>query len=130
MAKDLGISDSVRFLGLVDRKDLPKVYSAADLFVLPTLREGMPLVILEAAASGLPIVTTKVSGIPEIIDEKCAVFVPRKDSTSVSKAVIRILRNSSQAAKMGKASRQAALRLSKPKITEKYGQLYAKVAGF
>ena len=124
MTKELGVEKNSLFLGTVSREELTKIYASANIFVLPTLREGMPLVILEAASSGLPIVTTKVSGIPEIIDEKAALFVKRKDSKSLASSIIRILSDPRKARRMGKEARRASIRLRKEVVLEKYKNLY------
>jgi glycosyltransferase involved in cell wall biosynthesis len=130
MAKDLGISDSVRFLGLVDRKDLPKVYSAADVFVFPSLREAFGMVIAEALASGVPIIASDIEVFREIVNTKCAILTRRKSHNLLSKAIIRVIENHQLASSMSKEARKAALRIEKDAIMEKYRLLYAKVAGF
>jgi teichuronic acid biosynthesis glycosyltransferase TuaC len=69
LARKLGVADRVSLLGGVVPKNLPAWYNAADAFVLPTSREGWPNVVCESLACGLPIITTTVSGIPEIVTE-------------------------------------------------------------
>jgi glycosyltransferase involved in cell wall biosynthesis len=66
-AVDLGLSGRIHFLGY--RQDVPALMMAADLFVLPSRWEGCPMVVLEAMASGLPIVATAVGGVPELIED-------------------------------------------------------------
>jgi glycosyltransferase involved in cell wall biosynthesis len=63
MVQDLGVSDRVHFLG--ERFDIPDLLDAADIFILPSQYEGMPLAIMEAMAKGLPVIASAVSGIPE-----------------------------------------------------------------
>lgn len=63
--KKLGLKSKVQFLGI--RRDIPELLNASDLFVLPSLWEGQGLVVIEAMASGLPVVATRVGGIPEFI---------------------------------------------------------------
>ncbi len=67
LAKELGVSDRVEFLGFLSREELDKFLNKADLFVLPTKAEGLPRVIIEAMAKGLPCITTPVSGNSELI---------------------------------------------------------------
>lgn len=74
-AKLLGISNRVKFLGTVSYSILPLYYRASDVFVLPSLSEAFGIVLLEAMASGTPVVGTKVGGIPEIVDG-CGMLVP------------------------------------------------------
>jgi glycosyltransferase involved in cell wall biosynthesis len=69
MAEDFNLEDSVRFLGYIPGETLPRLYQAADYFILPTEQlEGFGLVILEAMACGTPVLGTPVGAIPEIID--------------------------------------------------------------
>lgn len=64
-AAEHGVADSVHFLGM--RRDIPDILRALDLMVLPSSREGTPMILLEALAAGVPVVATRVGGIPEII---------------------------------------------------------------
>src|SRR4030067_273423 len=67
ICKEKGIEKQVRFTGHVNNKNLLKAYSCADIFVLPTYSEAMPMVILEALAAGLPIITTPIGAIPDFL---------------------------------------------------------------
>ena len=68
-AHELGLSDRVAFVNEVAWQDIPQQMAEADLFVLPSLSEGFPLVIVEALASGLPVVSTRCGGPEEVIDD-------------------------------------------------------------
>jgi glycosyltransferase involved in cell wall biosynthesis len=86
----LGLTDSVRFLGV--RRDVPEVMSAADGYVMSSAREGMPIVLLEAAAAGLPIVATRVGGNQEVVqDEESGFLVPPRDSEALGQAMLRLM---------------------------------------
>ena len=67
-SKELGIADYVEFVGYLNREELSRFLDTADIFVLPTRAEGLPRVIIEAMAKGLPCITTPVSGNPELIN--------------------------------------------------------------
>jgi glycosyltransferase involved in cell wall biosynthesis len=89
-ANRLGISDCVLFTG--ERDDVPDLLSAADLFVLPSVSEGLPISILEAMASKLPIVATNVGGIPElVIDGETGRLVNSGDVEGLSQALLSVL---------------------------------------
>lgn len=77
-AARLGLTDRIRFLGTVAHADLPALFAAADLFVLPTASEGLANVWVEAIACGVPVLTTAVGGAAEVIDTPAAGrLVPR-----------------------------------------------------
>jgi glycosyltransferase involved in cell wall biosynthesis len=67
LAEDLGVADRVQFLGT--RRDLALIYRALDLFVQPSLWEGLPLALLKAMGAGLPVLATRVSGVQDVIAE-------------------------------------------------------------
>lgn len=66
---DLGLEDVIEMRGVVSQDDLPEQYAWADVFCLPSFQEGLPVVLMEAMATGLPVVTTAINGIPELVIE-------------------------------------------------------------
>lgn len=85
----LGLSGSVTLAG--QQSDVRRFYDIADLFILPSHSEGSPNVLLEAMASGVPVVATKVGGVPEMAtDEEDALLVERSDHTAMAEAMWRI----------------------------------------
>ena len=104
LAADLGIGDRVHFLGF--RSDVADVLRAADLVVLPSLDEGLPLAVLEAMACAKPVVATPVGGVPEaVIDEVTGLLVPPNEPQRLASAVLRILNDRHLAQRMGNAAR-------------------------
>ena len=90
LSRDLGLASTVRFLGV--RNDVPELMSAADGYVLSSAWEGMPIVLLEAAAAGLPIVATVAGGNHEVVsDELSGFLVPPRDSNALSRAMLRLM---------------------------------------
>ena len=89
----LGLSRNVTFLGYVDYgADLFDVYKNNDIFILPSLTEGCPQVLFEAMACGIPIVATKVGGVPYLInDEENGLLVDLQSSTQIVEAVLRLV---------------------------------------
>jgi sugar transferase (PEP-CTERM/EpsH1 system associated) len=85
-----GLKDNVFFTG--SRLDTPQLYKVFDLFVLPSISEGLPMVLLEALASGCPIIATEVGGIPSLIQHGVnGSLVPPKDPDSLSKEILKLL---------------------------------------
>ena len=87
----LGLGERVRLLGPRRQAELPDWYRAADVFVLPSHSEGVPNVLLEASACGLPCVATRVGGIPEISDRGDIRMVPPADPAALVGAIGEVL---------------------------------------
>ena len=105
MTSKLGISLRVVFLGA--REDVPECLAALDLFVLPSLNEGMGRVLLEAMAVGCPVVATRVGGIPDIVaDGTTGLLVPPRDERALAEAILTLLRDRSRRAAYGEAARR------------------------
>lgn len=91
------------------REDMPFVFSQAHIVVLPSYREGLPKVLLEAAASGKPIVTTDTSGCREVVRDNVNGFlVPVKDAEGLAEAISKLIKDESLRKNMGRASRRIA----------------------
>ncbi len=87
-ARDLGVGDRVKFLGLVSNTDLPKYLSISDIFIRPSRSEGFGVSFIEAMAAGLPVIATPVGGIPDFIDDKeTGVFCSPDHPQSIVQAV-------------------------------------------
>ena len=105
LTSKLGIGLRVVFLGA--REDVPECLAALDLFVLPSLNEGMGRVLLEAMAVGCPVVATRVGGIPDIVaDGTTGLLVPPRDERALAEAILTLLRDRSRRAAYGEAARR------------------------
>ena len=87
LAGSTGCLNNVHFWGEVEHADLTRWYNAADLICLPSYNEGVPNVLLEAMACGLPVVATNVGGIPEIVSAENGLLVKRKDTKGLAVAL-------------------------------------------
>jgi glycosyltransferase involved in cell wall biosynthesis len=111
LAVSLGISDRVHFLGWQSRRDLIAWYHRANLFLFPSRHEGMPNAVLEAMASGLPVVATRIPGTEElIVDGKSGVLVPPEDPAALREALRALLPDARRRRSMGRAAREKAER--------------------
>ena len=127
MAQELGINKSVHFLG--HRADIPQLLALSDLLVLPSYTEGLPLVILEAMAAGLPVVATPVGGIPEVvIHQETGLLVPVEDVQGLGDAILRLLQNPHLMQEMGsKALEMVRKDFSVEKMCREVFDIYQKV---
>jgi glycosyltransferase involved in cell wall biosynthesis len=100
-----GLEEHIHFLG--NRKDVPDLLSASDYFVLPSLWEGLPMALLEAMASGLPIIATAVSGSKQVmVDGETGLLVSPGDTQGLADAMIELLSVPDRARNMGVAAEQ------------------------
>lgn len=123
-ARDLHILSRIRFLGV--RRDVPQVLRAANVFVLASDSEGASITVLEAMASGLPIVTTAVGGNPELVEAGVSgLLVPRRDVTAMAAALSSLLDDEVLATRVGDAAQVRARRDYDLGVTvEKYATMY------
>jgi len=106
LAKKLEIEESVTFLGYIPDEKLPDLYAASDIFVLPALYENFPFAILEAQATGLPVISTKVGGIPEFLtDNENGFLVDPGDSTQLTQRILTLLQDPNLAKELGRRGR-------------------------
>jgi L-malate glycosyltransferase len=120
LCHSLGIAARVRFLGI--RADVPEILRALDVFALTSVSEAASLTLLEAMASGVPVVVTAVGGNPELVRHGIdGLHVPRGDASATANALLLILGDPSIAARMGQAARQ--------RVVEHY-QLDSTVAAY
>jgi len=121
------VKDDVIFLG--KRSDVNEILKAFDIFVFPSLTEGLPLVVIEAMAVGLPVVASPVGGIPElIIDGENGFLVSPTSEKEVRDAIIKLLKNPFLREKMGKIGRERfEAYFSLPQMVKKYIEVYEEV---
>ncbi|NHM28354.1 glycosyltransferase family 4 protein [Desulfofundulus sp. TPOSR] len=104
----LGLSGRLFFTG--ERRDIPRILAAMDIFVLPSITEGLPLTILEAMAAGKPVVATRVGGLPEaVIDGETGFLVPPRNPQALARALVRLLSERRKAEEMGQKGRQRVM---------------------
>lgn len=105
LARSAGVSERVHFLG--SRRDVPALLAASDSFVLPSLWEGLPIALVEAMASGLPIVATEVSGTSQVmVDGTTGWLVPPGDAAALVDAVSDLLAHPQRANRMAATARE------------------------
>lgn len=122
LAKELGLEGRVHFAGA--RKDLPDIYPAADAFVFPSLYETFALVCIEAMASGLPVLASRVGGIEDYLrDGENGLFI-RRDAKDIAEKLDRVLSDPELRARLRKLGLATAANYSWEKIAQQYLQLF------
>ena len=129
LAAELGLGDSARFVEPLP--DLSLAYADADLFVLSSLWEGLPYVILEAMSHGLPVVSTNVDGIPEAVtDGESGLLVPARDPAALAEVIARLLDDPDARARMGEAGQRIVReRFGLERMADELVKIYREVAG-
>ena len=110
-AQKLGVNDNIVFTGYYPDRKLPKLYQAADVFAFSTFYENLPFAVLEALSTGLPVVTTSVGGIPEMIDSgKNGFLVQPFNSRELSDRILYLLEHPTAASEMAFLARKVILK--------------------
>jgi len=127
LASELGLGDKVRFTGHVT--DMPALYAALDVLVAPSRWEGFGLMLVEAMASGKPIVASAVGAIPEVVGRDAGLLVPPADPPAIAAAVESLIADPARSSQMGRAGRERARKFSWEASGERLAALYERVLG-
>ncbi|GAB6139444.1 glycosyltransferase [Methylosoma difficile] len=108
--KTLGLSDSVIFSGAVNQNHIRELYAAADIFCIPSFAEGIPVVLMEAMAMEIPCVTTRITGIPELIqDGETGLLVAPSSVDELAEALARLMDDARLRLRLAKKGREYVL---------------------
>ena len=129
LAGDLRIGHLVRFLGL--RADVPEVLAACDLFTLPSIQEGFPMVILEALAAGKAVIASEVGAIPDVIRHGATgMLVPAGDADALADALCLLIEDEGVRRRLGQSGRELVRAVYDfERTVGQYDDLYQKVLG-
>jgi len=125
-----GLGGRLRLLPPCARAEVIELYREADVFVLPTWREGFPNVVLEAMAAGLPVVATAVGAIPDALEDGAqGILVPARDVGALATALASLVQDRELRLAMGRRARvRVEERFSLPAVIERLGALYDELA--
>jgi len=124
LAKGLGLGDRVLFAGEVDYAQVPQYYAASDLFVMTSVTEVRPLALLEAMASGLPVVAVSAHGMTDTVTSGVDGLLTRHDAAEFSGAVQRLVADDGLRQEMGRRARQTAQTYSIAQTTRRLVEIY------
>jgi glycosyltransferase involved in cell wall biosynthesis len=125
LADSLGVSEAVHWLGVM--RDIQVVYGAADAFVLPSDYETFSLVCFEAAASGLPVLATPVSGVRELIEDEYNGLLISASPEAIAERLARLAADPRLRARLGTAAREKASGFTSERMVAKHHELYSRL---
>ena len=126
LARERGVAERVHFAGRSE--DIAAWYRRADLFVLPTSYEAAPLVTYEAAASGLPLLVTRVNGVEDLLRDGVNGWFIERDAGDIRRRLRELIADPALRDAMGQAARRDSLEYSWWRVVEEYERLYARLA--
>ncbi|WP_341315784.1 glycosyltransferase family 4 protein [Paraburkholderia sp. IMGN_8] len=127
LAESLGVSNRVHFIGFI--KEMPDLMRSVDAFVFPSRYEAMSLVLLEALASGLPVVTVRTAGGAEVIGAGCGTVLDNPDDAAgLAAAIARLAQDHQYTKRMRTAARTLAQTLTWQIMANRYLALYERIA--
>ena len=127
----LGLKDRVRFLGYVPREEIARYYAAAHVFVLPSYNEGMSVALLEAMASGLPVIVTPTGGTAELVDPGVNGFIfDWADVNSLTHHLRHLALDRSIIRRMGVASQTRAASFTWGAAAERYLDMFKQIGRY
>lgn len=128
LAKDLKVDELIQFAGSVSYSELPQKYRDADIFVLCSLAEGMPLVVLEAMGTALPIVASSVQGIEDLVRTGMnGVLFPPNDVNELARSLIGLINDGESRVRMGKSSVDFVQKYDWQNIANSYLSVYERI---
>jgi glycosyltransferase involved in cell wall biosynthesis len=130
MADELGLEGAVRFAGRLSRDEMAELLARADLMLNPSTVDNMPVSILEAMASGVPVVSTRVGGIPYLLDdERTALLVEARNPSAMADAASRLLRDKALAQRIRDAAAADVRQYAWPRVRGLFAAVYDEVLG-
>lgn len=128
LVSQLGLQDSVCFAGRIANADIPALYASADCLLNPSTVDNMPISILEAFASGVPVVSTCAGGIPDLVEHGVSgLLVPIRDHEAMKSEVLRILQEPGLAATLRQAGLEQAKIYAWPQVRRRWLEAYRRV---
>ena len=129
LAAELGLADAVVFTGRIENARMPALLAQADLLLNPSTVDNMPISILEAFASGVPVVSTRAGGIPDLVNDGVeGLLVPVGDPAAMAAAALRVLTDPSLAARLRASGLDAVQQYAWPQVRGQWLSVYRRAA--
>ena len=126
LVKKLGLGDMVRFHGLKSKPEVAEYMRQCDFFVLPSLWENLPCVLIEAMASGIPVIATDVGGVKEMINENVGILIPPKNIKALEEAIKDMLSVCANYSPEN-ITKYAKEKFSYPVVSQRLDEIYRKM---
>ena len=120
----LGISSNVYFLGI--QSDVFDLLHHADIFILPSSYEGVPMTLIEAMGTGSPIIATNVGGVPDMLTDGLNAILVHNDTDEIAESMITLIGNEKMRQCLGEEARKRSVAFSSVIMAQKYAEIYAK----
>jgi len=129
MVRELALGEAVRFVGRIENAQIPALYAQADCMLNPSTADNMPISILEALASGVPVVSTNAGGIPDLVaDNETALLVPVGDAAAMAHAALRVLGEPALAQRLRYNGLACAGHFAWPEVFDRWMSAYRRAA--
>jgi glycosyltransferase involved in cell wall biosynthesis len=128
LARRLGVAERTRFVGVVARRELPRLYRASRALAVPSNMEPLGIVAIEAMACGLPVVASAVGGLPELVDEGVGRLVPPHDPAALARALGEVLDDEALARRLGARGRRKALGMGWDAVAARVEDIYLEAS--
>lgn len=123
-----GLAEHVIVLDAVPAEHMQELYAQHDIFVFPSLMEGLPSVLLEAMAGGMPVITTETCGMPDVVENNFnGLLIPPADATALEQAIVRLANSEELRSSLGAAGRGTMRRYTWEESARRLEALYLKV---
>ena len=125
----LGLAESIEFSGRIENASIPRLYSSADCMINSSTVDNMPISILEAFASGVPVITTDAGGIPDLVDHQVTgMLAPVGDAEGLARETLRVLQNPTYYADIRRTAHLEAQKYSWQQVRERWLAAYVALA--
>jgi glycosyltransferase involved in cell wall biosynthesis len=125
---ELGLAGAVTFTGRVDNENMPALYRKAQVMINPSLVDNMPNSVLEALASGVPVVSTNVGGVPYVVEhDRTALLVPPRDPAAMATAILALLNDPAKALRFREAGIQSVQQYTWAKVQNRLLEVYERI---
>jgi glycosyltransferase involved in cell wall biosynthesis len=127
LVRERGLGNRVQFLGL--RKDISRLLRAADVFLLTSVSEGIPVTVIEAMAAGLPVVATRVGGMAEVVEHhRTGLLAEARDDAGLAAAILQLTEDCAVGRRMGELGRARVEKMfTENHMHEQYLEIYQQV---